>query len=133
MAIRRGLWRLTFVLWVLGSLALLVLPAEPIFSPNENVCVDRPGPPYPECYSEEARELERLIADSDDPVDEALAMVNENYRKIDTSTVVERYETERYHSAIRFLAGLEAAWLAFVWGAFYLVVWIASGLHQQIP
>lgn len=130
MAIRQGIWRFTFILWALGAILLLVLPAEPIFLPYDNICVDRPGPAYPECYSKEARELEKTIAKSD-LEDVFRAMQNDDYQKINTSRHVRRVDTESYQSALRFLAGLELAWAVFVWSLFYLVIWVVSGFRGR--
>jgi len=131
MAIRQGMRRLILVLWALGALLLVILPAEPLFSPSENVCVSRPGPPYPECYSKEARELEEIIAGANHEADKALAMLDDDYQKIDTSKDVRRLDTERYRFALKFLAGIELAWTASYGALFYLVGWVVSGFRNR--
>ncbi|MCW5892010.1 MAG: hypothetical protein KIT14_15910 [bacterium] len=126
LALRRGFWRLTLLLWALGAVALVWWTAEPLFAPLGNTCVETDAPPYDEC------------AVPPDPAalgftDRLLGALRAPPPVVDTTRDVPRWTTVRWRRAVRTLAVRQATWAALVWGPFYLLVWAFAGFRTETP
>jgi hypothetical protein len=125
LALRRGFWRLTLLLWAAGAIGLVWWSDEPLFAPHHNACVESDAPPYAEC------------AMPPDPArlgltDRLLGTLREPPPVVDTSRSVPRWRTTRYRDALRTLAIREALWATLVWLPFYLLVWAFAGFREPI-
>lgn len=124
LALRRGFWRLTLLLWAAGAVALVWWTDEPLFAPLANACVESDAPPYAEC------------AMPPDPAalgltDRLLGALREPPPVVDTTRDVPRWTTTRYRAALKTLAVRELGWATLVWGPFYLLVWAFAGFRPQ--
>lgn len=122
LALRRGFWRLTLLLWATGAIALVWWTDEPLFAPLANACVESDAAPYAEC------------AVPPDPAtlgltDRLLGALREPPPVVDTTRDVPRWTTTRWRAAVRTLAVRELLWAALVWGPFYLLVWAFAGFR----
>ena len=151
MNVRRGLWRLTLVFWLLGSAAILVLFMKIAgVNPLANLCT-RPLAEYiTEC-------LGATVSPGGTTFDQMSALAeatitakahgttieqelreegrNEHGQRlaVDTSKVLRRWTTDSYRSNLRLaLVGL-GGFTVLAWGLFYLIAWVASGFAGPPP
>ena len=124
--LRRGFWRLVAVFWAAGAVALVWWGDETRRWPLADVCVAALDPPYPECFTDEAREL----AGSESLSERLLGRFRSGWEGIDPERTVPRWETARYRAALRSLAARQVWWALLTWGPFYLLVWAFSGFRE---
>ena len=126
MNLRRGLARLTTAVWAFGAILLLIWSSEVRQSLVDEVCRPEIVPPYPECYTESAREL----SETEGFAARAIARFRREWEQIDEGKNVKRYRTQRYREGLIALARNQAIWAVGTWGSFALLVWIGSGFRS---
>lgn len=150
-SLRRGFWRLTLVLWLLGTGAILTLFVG-FADPFANLCILPGAEDVVKCLGEtvapsKGSAYDDMIAGLDamtsvhHATNEAKAngtTVEEELRKegrnadgqklaVDASKVVRRWTTDAYRSNVRLALAYLAGWTALTWGPFYLIAWVAGG------
>ena len=127
--LRRGFWRLFALAWVTGAVTLAWWSEEVRRSPLADVCTVEEDPPYPECFTEEARALSA----SESLSERLLGRFRSGWEGIDPELEVPRWQTERHRRALRSLAVRQGVWALLVWGPFYLLVWAFAGFRAPEP
>ena len=127
MNLRRGLGRLTAIVWAFGAGLLFVWSDEVLEPPFADVCEDEVDPPYRECLTEEALRL----AESESLTDQLLGRLRGEWDAVDASRNVRRMATERWRGAAVALARRQALWAGLTWGGYVLLVWVASGFRRE--
>ena len=167
--LRRGFWRLTFVVWLLGLGVLLVgaaslrqgtLGSSPFARVHpESGDSEPPGwldlpaadreawvGPLPRLRTLEQFARTRLGFEEwpqDDPerqsyearleeIPEARQALEDMRAQWRSESAI-RITTEDYARDLGLLAGLSVFWSIWVWGGFYLAMWIASGFRGDQP
>jgi len=136
---RRGFWRLTFVVWLLASAAVVaamgVLASPSPLTPFEVVGAD--GSPRPEVPAECASELptEGRVELSLDAAIDLLKRVRCDAQMARLAeweaTAVPLFRTEAYRASVRRTALVLACETAAIWGVFYLFAWVGAGFRSQ--
>lgn len=127
MNLRRGFQRLTAIVWAFGAGLLFVWSDEVLRNPLANVCTAKVSPPYPECFTEEARRL----FESQSLAEQLVGRLRSAWGQIDESKTVRRLSTERYRTTVGSLVRRQLLWGATAWGAYYLLLWVASGFQSS--
>ena len=120
MNLRRGLWRLSAIVWAFGAGLLFVWSDEVLRNPLEEVCRPEVEPPYLECLTEASRQL----SESGSLTEQLLGRLRGEWKEIDPERSARRVSTLRYRDAVWSLARRQLIWAAAVWGGYYLLVWI---------
>jgi hypothetical protein len=134
---RRGFWRLTFVVWLLASGALVaamgLLASPSPLSPFQRVGADGSARPDVAEECSEAPAAEGGGALSLDAAFDRLRRLRcdaQMARLADWEvTAVRQFRTEAYWTSVRRTALAVAGATAAIWSLFYLAVWIAAGFR----